>query len=98
MPPIKEFIHKHITLSKALEEWCKKIRSATCQNLTELKKEVSGSVDYVGGDSLYIFNIEGNKCRLLAAIHFNTQIVYIRAVLTHAEYDQYNKNGTLLSL
>lgn len=34
-----------------------------------------------------IFDIGGNKYRLIAAVHFNTGIVYIRHVLTHAEYD-----------
>ena len=34
----------------------------------------------------YIFNIGGNKTRLIAAIHFNRQKVYIRHLLTHAEY------------
>ncbi len=41
--------------------------------------------DQVGG--LTVFNIGGNKARLVAAIHYNRRKVYIRAVLTHAEYD-----------
>jgi hypothetical protein len=41
--------------------------------------------DQVGG--LTVFNIGGNKARLIAAIHYNRRKVYIRAVLTHAEYD-----------
>ena len=36
---------------------------------------------------LTVFNIGGNKARLVAAIHYNRRKVYIRAVLTHAEYD-----------
>jgi mRNA interferase HigB len=36
---------------------------------------------------LTVFNIGGNKARLIAAIHYNRRRVYIRAVLTHAEYD-----------
>jgi mRNA interferase HigB len=35
-----------------------------------------------------VFNIGGNKLRLIAAIHFNRQKVFVRAVLTHAAYDQ----------
>jgi len=34
-----------------------------------------------------VFNIGGNKVRLIAALHYNRQKVYIRAILTHAEYD-----------
>lgn len=37
---------------------------------------------------LTVFNIGGNKYRLIAAIHFNRQKVYVRNVLTHKEYDQ----------
>ena len=44
------------------------------------------SADQVG--KLTVFNIGGNKVRLIAAIHYNRRKLYIRAVLTHAEYDQ----------
>jgi hypothetical protein len=37
---------------------------------------------------LTVFNIGGNKVRLIAAIHYNRKRLYIRAVLTHEEYDQ----------
>ena len=39
-------------------------------------------------DDLIVFNIGGNKYRLIAAIHFNRGRVYIRHVLTHQEYDR----------
>ena len=35
----------------------------------------------------YVFNIGGNKFRLVAAIHFNTQRLFVRHILTHAEYN-----------
>jgi len=38
--------------------------------------------------NLTVFNIGGNKIRLIAAVHFNTQCLYIRHVLTHKEYDK----------
>jgi len=44
------------------------------------------SADWVEG--LIVFNIGGNRYRLIAAIHFNRKRVYIRYVLTHEEYDQ----------
>jgi mRNA interferase HigB len=44
------------------------------------------SADQVRG--LTVFNIGGNKARLIAAIHYNRRKVYIRAILTHAEYDK----------
>ncbi|MFY9261724.1 MAG: type II toxin-antitoxin system HigB family toxin [Gallionella sp.] len=42
----------------------------------------------VQGRSLTVFNIHGNKYRLIAAIHYNHNILYIRHILTHAEYDK----------
>jgi mRNA interferase HigB len=48
-------------------------------------KATFASADKVG--KLTVFNIGGNKVRLIAAIHYNTHKVYIRAVLTHQEYD-----------
>jgi mRNA interferase HigB len=44
------------------------------------------SADYV--DGLTVFNIGGNKYRLIASIHYNRRKVYIRNVLTHADYDR----------
>ena len=44
------------------------------------------SADRVG--ELVVFNICGNKCHLIASIHFNRGKVYIRHVLTHQEYDR----------
>jgi mRNA interferase HigB len=44
------------------------------------------SADVVG--DLIVFNIGGNKYRLIASIHFNRGKVYVRHVLTHREYDR----------
>ena len=49
-------------------------------------REIFPSADKVG--KLTIFNIGGNKIRLAAAIHYNRKKIYIRAVLTHKEYDE----------
>lgn len=40
------------------------------------------------GASLTVFNIHGNKYRLITAIHYNCNILYIRHTLPHAEYDK----------
>jgi mRNA interferase HigB len=38
--------------------------------------------------NLTVFNVGGNKVRLISAIHYNRRKVYVRAVLTHREYDE----------
>jgi len=43
------------------------------------------SADRVG--KYTVFDIGGNKVRLIAAIHYNRRKIYVRAVLTHSEYD-----------
>lgn len=35
----------------------------------------------------FVFNIGGNKYRLIASVSFSTRQVFVKAVLTHAEYD-----------
>ena len=39
-------------------------------------------------DGRYVFNIRGNRCRLVARLHFATRTVFIRSVKTHQEYDR----------
>jgi len=55
------------------------------KNFAELR-ETFRSADQIG--KFTVFNIGGNKARLITAIHYNTDRVYIRHVLTHAEYDR----------
>ena len=49
-------------------------------------KAAFNTVDKVG--DLVVFNVGGNKYRLITHIRFEKQIVYIKAVLTHTEYDR----------
>ena len=71
-----------------LRAWHKLTRHGSFQNLAELKRTFA-SVDLipVKGRDFYVFNIGGNKYRLIAAIHFNTQRLFVRQILTHPEYD-----------
>lgn len=61
------------------------MKAGTFQSFADLRGVFPGA-DQVG--KLTVFNIGRNKARLIAAIHYNRQKVYIRAVLTHAEYDE----------
>ena len=49
-------------------------------------RETRADADQVG--KFTVFDIGGNKYRLIAVIHFNRGMVYVRHVLTHAEYDK----------
>jgi len=52
-------------------------------------KRTFASVDLVPvkGRDFYVFDIGGNKYRLIAAIHFNSQRLFVRHILTHSDYD-----------
>ena len=54
-------------------------------------RQTFGDVDAVtvaSGNTVYVFNIQGNEHRLVAAIHFNRSTVYLLRLFSHAEYDR----------
>ncbi|MDP2387768.1 MAG: type II toxin-antitoxin system HigB family toxin [Bacteroidota bacterium] len=81
-----EFGNEHSDAIDALNKWYEVSKQANWNNLSEIKKSVN-NVDYVGNDR-YVFNIKGNKYRLVVMIFFNIRTVFIRFVGTHAEYDK----------
>lgn len=80
-----EFSEKHENTLTALDTWYRIVKSTEISNFSELRA-IFPSADKVG--NLTVFNISGNKIRLITAIHYNTQNLYIRHVLTHKEYDK----------
>lgn len=82
---IIDFAGKYPDCGNALESWYRIIKHSTISNFAELR-EIFPSADHVEGFT--VFNIGGNKARLIAAIHYNTQRLYIRHILTHSEYDK----------
>jgi|SRR5581483_7425492 len=86
--PLREFGKKHADARTPLRAWEKLVEHGTFKNLTELQQTFAG-VDMVPvkQKSFHVFNIGGNKYRLVAVIHFNRQMLFVRHVLTHKEYD-----------
>ena len=84
-PALVEFCKKHPEAEGPLEAWYRIMRREVFEDFNALR-ETFGSADYV--DPFTVFNIGGNKYRLIAVIHYNRRKVYIRQVLTHAEYDR----------
>jgi mRNA interferase HigB len=81
---LNEFAAKHPTATSGLVHWYQALKQNNPANFAELRR-LFPHADQVGG--LTVFNIGGNKARLIAALHYNRRKVYIRAVLTHVEYD-----------
>jgi len=80
-----EFTKKHPDCSAAFESWYRIVKRTDFNSFAELRQTFP-SADKI--DNLTVFNTGGNKARLIAAIHYNTNRIYIRHILTHKEYDR----------
>ena len=82
---LRTFWERHVESEQPLRRWYKVMTAENFASVADLQATFP-SADVVG--DLIVFNVGGNKFRLLASIHFNRQKVYVRQVLTHAEYDR----------
>ena len=85
---IKNFCELYPAASESLLRWYLIAFEANWKDAHDLNRDFS-FVDSAGNDR-FVFNINGNKFRLVAMIHFNTRTVYIRFIGSHQEYDQIN--------
>jgi mRNA interferase HigB len=83
--PLREFSLIHPAAAEPLQSWRHLIERNTFQNYADLKG-VFASVDKVG--EKYVFNIGGNKYRLVTTIAYQIQVMWVKGVLTHVEYDK----------
>jgi mRNA interferase HigB len=79
---------KHPESRVALGTWYKKMKRSRPESTHGVKRIFHGT-DYIGNDR-YVFNISGNKYRLIALINFCKQKVFIMFIGTHAEYSKIN--------
>jgi mRNA interferase HigB len=82
---ILEFVRLHPAAESSLSSWYKIAKKASWQNIVDIRKDYPHA-DLVG--RFVVFNIAGNNYRLIAEIHFESQLVLIRHILTHADYDK----------
>lgn len=80
------FAAVHPQAGVSLQAWRKIVESREFLSFADIKTTFNAT-DKVGG--FYVFDIGGNKYRIVASIHFNTQKMYIRHVLTHQEYNKW---------
>ena len=84
---LREFWEKHSTAKNGLILWYDRMLKSNFTNFAELRQRFP-SADLVG--NFTVFNISGNNYRLITYIDYQAQIIFIRAVLTHADYDKEN--------
>ena len=82
---LNEFAEEHPDAAPSLQHWYRLVRKTTFANFADLRR-IFPHADQIG--KFTVFNIGGNKTRLIAALHYNRSKIYIRHVLTHKEYDE----------
>ena len=80
-----EAANRHTELGGPLDMWYRIAKRASWQNLDEVRQALP-SADGVGRHT--VFNIKGNSYRLIVEINYKSGRIFIRNVLTHAEYDE----------
>jgi mRNA interferase HigB len=87
---LKECWQKHPKTKQALKAWFKEMCVGKWSNPNQLKLDFPSAS--ILGESRVVFNIKGNQYRLVVRINFSFQLIWIRFVGTHQEYDNINAN------
>jgi len=82
---IRDAQEKWPQTATALQSWYEKIVNNSPLNFAQMKS-IFPATDFVG--KFHVFDIGGNKIRLIAGVSYSTQQVFIKHVLSHAEYDK----------
>ncbi len=87
---LRDFWHRpgRRDAEQALRAWVHVVRAADWSKPTDVKA-MFRSADIVGNNRV-VFDIGGNKYRLVAAVHYRGRRVYVRFIGTHREYDKIN--------
>ncbi|HZL68011.1 MAG TPA: type II toxin-antitoxin system HigB family toxin [Candidatus Limnocylindrales bacterium] len=81
----KDAVAADPALEGPVSEWYKVASSASWQNLMDVRKTYSHA-DFV--DPYTVFNIKGNNYRLVVKIEYRWQLIFVKHLLTHAEYER----------
>ena len=82
---LREFWRKHADAALPLARWYKLASKTKYRDFTALRSDFP-SADRVAG--LVVFDIGGNKYRLVADVRFERALVFVKAVMTHRDYDK----------
>ncbi len=85
---LREYWEKHPSAEQALKSWFREASAAIWNAPVDVKRRYPNA-SIVGGNRV-VFNIGGNKYRLVTQINYSFKIIYIRFVGSHAAYDKIN--------
>lgn len=90
LKPLRDFWERHTDAEIPLRQWYKLASHARWASLQEVRADLpqADGVTNRRGETLTVFNIGGNKYRLIARIRYDYQLINVREVLTHPEYDK----------
>jgi mRNA interferase HigB len=84
---LREFCDRHADLCDALDRWYEVASKAKWSHLAKVQL-IYPTAEAVG--NFTVFNIKGNKYRLIVDLVYVEQTIFIKYILTHAQYDKYN--------
>ncbi len=79
-------LQKHKETKSQLEAWYYEVKNANWRSPIEVKEKY-GNASIIGGNKV-VFNIKGNKYRLVTKINYRMKTVSIKFIVTHTEYDK----------
>jgi mRNA interferase HigB len=90
LKPLRSFWERHPQAEKVLRHWYKTSTHAAWESLEDVRLDYphADGVQTGRGETLTVFNIGGNKYRLITRIRYDFQLVNVREVLTHEAYDK----------
>jgi mRNA interferase HigB len=88
---LREFWEIHPDCEQQLKSWFKETNKAVWKNSNDIKSEYPSASILI--NNRIVFNIKGNKYRLIVKINFEYEMVWVRFIVTHAQYDKINANN-----
>ncbi|MDO8302029.1 MAG: type II toxin-antitoxin system HigB family toxin [Sedimentisphaerales bacterium] len=80
----------------AIDRWYHIAEKARWRCFADMRRTFNGTDQFQKGDKIYfIFNVGGNNIRVIAGFNYQTQTMFIKAVLTHSDYSKETWKNTL---
>ena len=84
--PLKKLAEKHARSKEPMDAWYREVKEARWRTFADVRV-LYGSADVVAGNRV-VFNIGGNKYRLVVKIVYKVGVLYVKFIGTHEEYDK----------
>lgn len=94
---MRQWAARHPDAAESLAAWLKNASSAQWRSLADVRRVYphADPVAVASKRTVVVFNIRGNRYRLVTAIHYNRQMIYTLLFMTHAEYSKNRWKETL---